>query len=32
MNAPAFPIEPIAIPEEFQACFDRQRAAYLAAP
>jgi coniferyl-aldehyde dehydrogenase len=32
MNASAFPMEQTAIPEEFQSCFDRQRAAYLAAP
>ena len=32
MNAPAFQMEQIAIPEEFRSCFDRQRAAYLAAP
>lgn len=32
MNAPVQSIAPIAIPEEFQACFDKQRAAYLADP
>ena len=32
MNAPAFQLDQIAIPEEFRTCFDRQRAAYLAAP
>jgi coniferyl-aldehyde dehydrogenase len=31
MNAPAF-IDQVAIPEEFRSCFDKQRAAYLAAP
>ena len=30
MNAPLNSLE-IAIPEEFQSCFDRQRAAHLAA-
>ena len=32
MNAPVAGLGPIAIPQEFQNCFDRQRAAYLAAP
>lgn len=32
MNAPAANSHPIAIPAAFQTCFDRQRAAYLAAP
>ena len=32
MNAPAFPPQTFAIPAEFQACFDAQRAAYLKAP
>ncbi|MDE2361883.1 MAG: coniferyl aldehyde dehydrogenase [Hyphomicrobiales bacterium] len=32
MNAPVMTASPIAVPPEFQSCFDRQRAAYLAAP
>ncbi len=32
MNAPVTGLGPIVIPAEFQACFDRQRAAYLTAP
>ena len=32
MNAPLTNFDAITIPEEFQSCFDRQRAAYLAAP
>jgi coniferyl-aldehyde dehydrogenase len=32
MNAPISTPEGILIPEEFQSCFDRQRAAYLVAP
>jgi coniferyl-aldehyde dehydrogenase len=32
MNAPVANPHPIAIPAEFQSCFDAQRAAYLAAP
>ena len=31
MNAPFDSLDQIAIPEEFQSCFDRQRTAYLAA-
>ena len=30
MNAPVTGLGPIAIPQEFQDCFDSQRAAYLA--
>ena len=32
MNAPAFPPAAVAIPLEFQTCFDAQRAAYRKAP
>jgi coniferyl-aldehyde dehydrogenase len=32
MNVPTSDYEPIAIPAEFRSCFERQRAAYLAAP
>ena len=32
MNAPAFPPADVAIPAEFQTCFDAQRAAYRKAP
>ncbi len=32
MNAPVFPASELAIPAEFQSCFDAQRAAYLKAP
>ena len=31
MNAPFDSLDHVAIPEEFQSCFDRQRAAHLAA-
>ena len=31
MNAPVFPASELAIPAEFQSCFDAQRAAYLKA-
>ena len=31
MNARSDSLDHVAIPEEFQSCFDRQRAAYLAA-
>lgn len=32
MNAPVIDSDTIPVPEEFQTCFDRQRAAHLAAP
>ncbi len=32
MNLPAFPSPDLAIPAEFEACFDTQRAAFLKAP
>ena len=32
MNAPGISIPDLAIPAEFQACFDAQRAAFLKAP
>ena len=32
MNAPTSPVDPIAIPNELRTCFERQRAAWLAAP
>src|SRR5690348_16182664 len=32
MNAPTSPIDRITIPDELRACFERQRAAWLAAP
>src|SRR6516165_6885165 len=32
MNAPEFSLPNLAIPAEFQACFDAQRAAFLKAP